>query len=133
MDDAHRITTLLRAWSDGDRQAIDKLMPLVYDELHRQAHVRLRRESPGHSVQTTDLIHEAYIKLVNHPDARWECRNQFFAFAAKIMRNILVDHARGKRRLKRGGLRISVTSADCATPEQDLDLIALDRSPCRDR
>ena len=128
MDDAHRITTLLRAWSDGDRQAIDKLMPLVYDELHRQAHVRLRRESPGHSLQTTDLIHEAYIKLVNHPDARWEGRNQFFAFAAKIMRNILVDHARGKRRLKRDGLRISLTSADPAVPEQDLDLIALDQA-----
>lgn len=128
MDDAHRITRLLRAWSDGDQQAIDKLMPLVYDELHRQAHVRLRRENPGHSFQTTDLIHEAYIKLVSHPDAHWEGRDQFFAFAAKIMRNILVDHARSKRRQKRDGLRISLASADPATPEQDLDLIALDQA-----
>ena len=128
MDDAHKITRLLRAWSDGDRHAVDKLMPLVYDELHRQAHVHLRRERAGHSLQTTDLIHEAYIKLVNHPDTRWEGRNQFFAFAAKIMRNILVDHARSKRRLKRDGLRISLTCADPATPEQDLDLIALDQA-----
>jgi len=128
MDEAHRITTLLKEWSKGDRQAIDKLMPLVYDELHRQAHVRLRRERPGHSLQTTDLIHEAYIKLVNQPDPHWEGRNQFSAFAAKIMRNILVDHARSKQSKKRDGLRISLTSADPATPEQDLDLIALDQA-----
>lgn len=128
MDEAHKITRLLREWSDGDRQAIDKLMPLVYDELHRQAHARLRRERAGHSLQTTDLIHEAYIKLVDHPGASWEGRDQFFAFAARIMRNILVDHARSKRRIKRDGLRISITSADPVTPEQDLDLIALDQA-----
>src|SRR5262245_40208375 len=96
------ITRLLRKWSDGDRQAIDELMPLVYDELHRQAHLRLRGERQGHSFQTTDLIHEAYIKLVNQPDVQWDDRTQFFAFAARVMRNILVDHARAKHRDKRG-------------------------------
>jgi len=128
MDEAHRITRLLREWSEGDRQAIEKLMPLVYDELHRQAHARLRHERPGHSFQTTDLIHEAYIKLVDHPGTQWDGRDQFFAFSARIMRNILVDHARRKRRMKRDGLRISLTGADPATPEQDLDLIALDQA-----
>ena len=128
MDEAHRITRLLREWSDGDRQAIDELMPLVYDELHRQAHRRLRNERAGHSFQTTDLIHEAYLKLAEYPGAQWEGRNQFFAFAARIMRNILVDHARSKRRHKRDGLRISLTKADPASPEQDLDLIALDQA-----
>ena len=128
MDEVHRITKLLRNWSDGDKQAIGELMPLVYDELHRQAHFHLRRERPGHTLQTTDLIHEAYIKLVNHPEVQWEGRDQFFAFAARIMRNILVDHARRKGADKRDGLRISLTSADPATPEQDLDLIALDQA-----
>ena len=128
MDEAHRITRLLRKWSEGDRQAVEELMPLVYEELHRQAHARLRRERAGHSLQTTDLIHEAYLRLIDHPGPQWEARDQFFAFAARIMRNILVDHARGKRRLKRNGLRISLTSADPVTPEQDLDLMALDQA-----
>ena len=130
MDEVQSITKLLREWSDGDRQAIDELMPLVYDELHRQAHLRLGRERPGHSFQTTDLIHEAYIKLVNQPDVEWGNRTQFFAFAARVMRNILVDHARAKQRDKRGGdaFRISLTDVNAATPEQDLDLIALDQA-----
>jgi RNA polymerase sigma factor (TIGR02999 family) len=130
MDDVHRITKLLRNWSDGDRHAVDELMPLVYDELHRQAHLHLRRERPGHTLQTTDLIHEAYIKLINQPEVNWESRAQFFAFAARIMRNILVDHARAKHRDKRGGggLKISLTDVNAATPEPDLDLIALDEA-----
>jgi len=128
MEEAHRITRLLREWSNGDREAVDQLMPLVYDELHRRAHLYLRRERPGHTLQTTDLINEAYLKLVQLPDTHWEARDQFFAFAARIMRNILVDHARSKRRAKRDGLRISITSADPATPEQNLDLIALDQA-----
>lgn len=128
MEEAHRITRLLRQWSNGDREAVDQLMPLVYDELHRRAHLYLRRERPGHTLQTTDLIHEAYLKLVKLPDTHWEARDQFYAFAARIMRNILVDHARSKRRAKRDGLRISITRADPATPEQDLDLVALDQA-----
>lgn len=124
------ITRLLRKWSDGDPQAINELMPLVYDELHRQAHLRLGRERRGHSFQTSDLIHEAYIKLVNQPEVKWDDRTQFFAFAARVMRNILVDHARAKQRDKRGGdpLRISLTDANLSIASQDLDLIALDQA-----
>jgi len=128
MEEAHQITRLLRQWSSGDREAVDQLMPLVYDELHRRAHLYLRLERPNHTLQTTDLIHEAYMKLVDQPDAQMEGRNQFFAFAGKIMRNILVDHARSKRRLKRDGIRISLTSADPSTREQDIDIIALDQA-----
>jgi RNA polymerase sigma factor (TIGR02999 family) len=130
MDDVHRITKLLRNWSDGDRRSLDELMPLVYDELHRQARLHLRREQANHTLQTTDLIHEAYIKLVNQPEVNWESRAQFFAFAARIMRNILVDHARAKQAGKRGGgnWKISLTAADPATPEQNIDLIALDQA-----
>jgi len=130
MDDVHRITKLLRNWSDGDRRSLDELMPLVYDELHRQAHLHLRRERTNHTLQTTDLMHEAYIKLVNQPEMNWESRAQFFAFAARIMRNILVDHARAKQAGKRGGgnWKISLTAADPATPEQNIDLIALDQA-----
>jgi len=130
MDDVHRITKLLRNWSDGNRRSLDELMPLVYDELHRQAHLHLRRERTNHTLQTTDLMHEAYIKLVNQPEMNWESRAQFFAFAARIMRNILVDHARAKQAGKRGGgnWKISLTAADPATPEQNIDLIALDQA-----
>jgi RNA polymerase sigma factor (TIGR02999 family) len=105
-------------------------MPLVYDELHRQAHLHLRRERANHTLQTTDLMHEAYIKLVNQPEVNWENRAQFFAFAARIMRNILVDYARAKQAGKRGGgnWKISLTVADPVTPEQNIDLIALDQA-----
>lgn len=130
MDEVHRITKLLRNWSDGDRQALDELIPLVYDELHRQAHLHLRREGAGHTLQTTALLHEAYIRLVNHREGNWESREQFFAFAARIMRSILVDYARAKQSGKRGGRnwKISLTAADPATPEQNIDLIALDQA-----
>lgn len=128
MEGAHEITRLLRQWSNGDSEAVDHLMPLVYDELHRRAHLYLRRERQNHTFQTTDLIHEAYLRLVDQPETQWEARDHFFAFAARVMRNILVDHARSKRRQKRDGIRISLTTADPAAPEQDLDLVALDQA-----
>lgn len=130
MDDVHKITKLLRNWSHGDGQALEELFPLVYDELHRLAHIYLRRERPGHTLQTTALIHEAYIRLVNHHEGSWDSRGQFFGFAAKIMRNILVDHARAKQREKRGGdaLKVSFTDRNAKTPEIDLDLLALDEA-----
>jgi RNA polymerase sigma factor (TIGR02999 family) len=130
MDDVHRITKLLRKWSDGDGQALEELFPLVYDELHRLAYIYLRRERPGHTLQTTALIHEAYMRLVDRHEGSWDSRAQFFAFAAKIMRNILVDHARAKQREKRGGdaLKVSFTDLNAKTPEIDLDLIALDEA-----
>ena len=129
MHEVHQITKLLQNWSDGDRQALDELMPLVYDELHRRAHIYLRRERPDHTLQTTDLIHEAYINLVKQPEVNWDNRMQFFSFAARIMRNILVDHARAKQRKKRGGyLKVSLMDADASVRGPDLDLVALDEA-----
>lgn len=130
MDDFHKITKLLHNWSGGDDQALDELFPLVYDELHRQAGKHLGRERAGHTFQTTDLLHEAYIRLAGHSEGSWENRYQFFAFAAKIMRNILVDHARAKQREKRGAgaLKISLADANAQIPELDLHLMALDEA-----
>jgi RNA polymerase sigma factor (TIGR02999 family) len=128
--EARKITKLLHNWSDGDETALNELFPLVYDELHRQAGKYLRGERPGHTLQTTALLHEAYIRLAGHSEGSWENRFQFFAFAAKIMRNILVDHARAKQREKRGAgaLKISLADISPQTPELDLDLLALDEA-----
>jgi RNA polymerase sigma factor (TIGR02999 family) len=132
-DEAREITNLLHNWSGGDSKALDELLPLVYDELHRQAGNYLRREPPGHTLQTTALLHEAYIRLAGHVKGNWENRFQFFAFAAKIMRHILVDHARAKQREKRGGgaLKISIAEINPIMPAPDLDLMALDEALSR--
>ncbi len=131
MKQSHNITELLRQWSDGNRAALDALMPLVYQELHHQAARYLRHERAGNSLQTTALIHEAYIKLIDQPDIQWQSRTQFFAFAAKVMRHILVDRARAKHREKRGGDAIKV-ALDEATmirvDERNIDLMALDEA-----
>ena len=129
-DDFHKITTLLRDWSGGDKHALDELFHLVYDELHQQARKHLWGQKAGHTLQTTALLHEAYIRIAGHVEGSWESRFQFFAFAAKIMRNILVDHARAKQRAKRGAgaLKISLTHIDPQTPELELDLMALDQA-----
>ena len=102
MPDRSEITRLLEDWSHGDRAALDQLWPLVYPELHRLARNYMRRERPDHTLQTTALVHEAYMRLVGQP-ARSESRAHFFAAAAQVMRHILVDHARGRQRAKRGG------------------------------
>src|SRR6266545_4551296 len=103
------VSELLNAWSIGDQDALDKLMPVVYDELRRQASNYLRRERPGHTLQTTALVHEAYLRLIDQKDMRWQNRAQFFGIAAQLMRRILVDHARAKHRAKRGaGLRMTL-------------------------
>jgi RNA polymerase sigma factor (TIGR02999 family) len=107
----HDVSALLVAWRGGDRQAFDQLVPLVYGELHSLADRQLRRESPGHSLQTTALLHEAYLRLVG-ADVRWEGRVHFFAVAAQIMRRVLVDHARARARNKRGGGVAPVTLED---------------------
>jgi RNA polymerase sigma factor (TIGR02999 family) len=96
-------TRLLADWSHGDQSALDKLLPLVYGELHRLARSYMRAERPDHTLQTTALVHEAYLRLVRQQDARPETRVHFFAAAAKMMRQILVDHARARLRTKRGG------------------------------
>jgi RNA polymerase sigma factor (TIGR02999 family) len=125
------ITELLLTWNDGNQQALEKLMPLVYDELHRQAARFLRRERSDHTLQTTALIHEAYLKLVNQPEINWESRTHFFAIAANIMRRILVDYARSKNAEKRGGdfLKMPLEEAgEVAGKEKSVDLMALDEA-----
>src|SRR6059058_4400649 len=103
MSSTHEVTQLLLAWSDGDRTALDKLTPLVYEELRRMAHRYMSRERPGHTMQTTALVNEAYLRLVNRDAVQWQNRAHFFAIAAQLMRSILVDHARSYASAKRGG------------------------------
>jgi RNA polymerase sigma factor (TIGR02999 family) len=127
------ITQLLVDWGKGDQKALDKLMPLVYSELRRQAGNYLRRERPGHTLQPTALVNEAYLKLIDQKHAKWQNRAQFFGVAAQLMRRILVDHARAHQAEKRGGSdqqRLSITSAGQlgAKPvisEPSIDLLAL--------
>jgi len=128
---APEITQMLRECSNGNKAAWDDLLPLVYDELHRQAAYYLRRERVGHTLQTTALIHEAYLKLVDQRSANWESRTHFFAIAAQAMRRILVDYARATHRKKRGGDDIRITLDEAMLPAADnrsVDLIALDEA-----
>src|SRR5580700_11338842 len=99
---AIQITQLLRSWSEGDEGAIDRLMPLVYDELHRMARRYMSSEKPGHTLQATALVNEAYLRLVQASQANWQNRTHFFAVSAQVMRRILVDWARGRQSAKRG-------------------------------
>jgi RNA polymerase sigma factor (TIGR02999 family) len=124
------VTELLRNWSDGDKQAQEKLFQVVYNELHRQAARYLRNEHPGLSLQTTDLIHEAYLRLINQQHVEWQNRLHFFGIAAQVMRRILVDHARSRQAVKRGGsaIRLPLEEAMVALPGQDLDFVALDEA-----
>jgi len=116
-----------------EKEALDKLMPAVYDELRRQAARYLRRERAGHTLQTTALIHEAYVRLVDQRNVEWQNRAHFFGIAAQMMRRILVDHARTKKRAKRGGsdVKISLADATILVKEQDLDVVALDEALTR--
>ena len=122
------VTELLHAWSDGHPAAIDKLIPLIYDEIRRIAEHYLRRERPNHTLQPTALVHEAYLRLVDQKQTGWKNRAYFFGAAAQIMRRILVDHARQHRAAKRGGAERMVTlNEDVAFAEQrDVNLLALD-------
>ena len=124
---ADDISTLLRAWSAGDQSALERLTPIVYAELHSLARRYLRREHPGHSLQTTALVNEAYLRLVNQQRMQWHNRAQFFAVSAQLMRRILVDHAR-RHNLKRGGgvHHVSLDEASVVGGGQDADLVALD-------
>src|SRR5262245_1652192 len=124
------ITELLASYGRGDKESLDQLMPIVYDELRRQAARYLRREQAGHTLQTTALIHEAYVRLVDQRNVQWQNRAHFFGIAAQMMRRILVDHARTKKRAKRGGSAVKVSLADAtvAVKGQDLDVVALDEA-----
>ena len=131
----HDVTALLMAWRQGDEEALGHLTPLVYDELHRLAERYMRGERAGHSLQTTALVNEAYIKLVDSSRVRWQNRVHFFAVAAQLMRRILVDFARRRRYQKRGGDWQKVTLAegfDVATNVNN-DLVAVDRGAARAR
>ncbi|HEV8428036.1 MAG TPA: sigma-70 family RNA polymerase sigma factor [Pyrinomonadaceae bacterium] len=131
--EAENITDLLVSYSRGDKESLDKLMPIVYDELRRQAARYLRRELPGHTLQTTALIHEAYVRLVDQRNVQWQNRAHFFGIAAQMMRRILVDHARTKKRAKRGGshIKVSLDDANIAVRSQDLDVVAVDEALSR--
>src|SRR5687767_4760983 len=124
---SHQVTKLLRDWSDGDQSAPDKLMPLVYEELRRLAHLYMRREKPGITLQTAALVNEAYVRLVGQNNIQWEGRSHFFGIAARLMRQILVDQAR-RRNAKRGGdaIRVSLTEATSVAHEQSASVVALD-------
>ena len=122
------VTTLLIDWSQGDRSALDRLMPLVYGELHQLAEHYMSREDPAHTLQSTALVHEAYLKLIDQQRVQWKNRAQFFGVAAQMLRRILVDHARIAKAQKRGGeaRKLSLDEAVDAPEARDLDLVALD-------
>ncbi len=121
------VSNLLRAWSDGDRGALDRLTPIVYEELRRLARHYMKGERASHSLQTTALVNEAYLRLVHYKCMRWQNRAHFFAVSAQLMRRILVDHAR-RHSLKRGGgvQRVSLENAAGIAGERAADLVALD-------
>jgi RNA polymerase sigma factor (TIGR02999 family) len=125
---SQEVSQLLRAWSDGDRTALDKLVPLIYDELRRMARRYMDRQQAGHTLQTTALIHEAYLKLIDRKEAHWRNRAHFFGVAAKAMRSILVDYARASHAAKRGGeaVLVSLDEAAVASDERAAELLALD-------
>ena len=129
---------MLRAWGDGEQAASDDLVRAVYGELRRQARYQLRRERPNHTLDTTALINEAYIKLIEQRSVKWQHRGHFFSLAAELMRRILVDHAKARHRKKRGGANEAVALEDAlpvidmaAHDAPDVDLIALDQALSR--
>jgi RNA polymerase sigma factor (TIGR02999 family) len=126
----NEITRLLTAWTDGDQSALEKLVPLVESELHRLAHHYMGRERPGHTLQTSALVNEAYIRLIDWKNVRWQNRAHFFAVSAQLMRRILVDFARERNYLKRGGgaSQVSLAEAESLPLERNDDLVALDEA-----
>lgn len=126
----HEITQLLAEWSDGNQSALDELYPLVYDELHRLARRYMSRERKGHTLQTTALINEAYVRLVDQRNVHWANRSHFFAISAQIMRRILIDHARRHAYAKRGGgaQQVSLDEAVAVTSDIGAELLRLDEA-----
>ena len=128
------VTQMLKEWSEGKQEILDELMPLVYEELRRQASRYLRRERSDHTLQTTALIHEAYLKLIDQKAVEWQNRAHFFGIAAQAMRRILLDYARERHREKRGGAaeNLPIEAAEfVASGEKSIDLIALDEALTR--
>jgi RNA polymerase sigma factor (TIGR02999 family) len=127
--DRDDVSALLRAWTNGDQSALEKLTPIVYAELHRLARRYMRHERPGHSLQTTDLVNEAYMRLVDYKRMQWQDRAHFFAVSAQLMRRILVERAR-RHNVKRGGRvpHVSLEDAAVVSRERDSDLVELDHA-----
>ncbi len=128
MPSSSEITDLLIEWGNGDQTALAQLIPLVERELHRLAHRYMRREQPGHTLQTTALVNEAFLRLMDQNRVRWQNRAHFFGIAAQIMRRLLLNYARDQKRAKRGGggLQISLSEVDVISTQKSLELIALD-------
>jgi len=128
MQPQEEIADLLQSWSQGDQGAIDKLAPLVYDELHRLAKRYMSDERPGHTLQTTALLNEAYLRLVHSSHPNWEGRSHFFGVCAQVMRRILVDWARSRQAVKRGGdvSALDLNEALAAATQPGTDLVAID-------
>jgi RNA polymerase sigma factor (TIGR02999 family) len=126
----HSVSHLLQRWSDGDRSALDQLLPLVYDELRRMARRYMGQQPSGHTLQTTALIHEAYLRLVGQEEKQWENRAHFFGVAAQAMRHILVDYARARHTAKRGGetRAVSLEEAAIVSDERAAEMVALDEA-----
>jgi len=124
------VTRLLEDWSGGDQDALEKLIPLIQPELHRLAHHYMSRERPGHTLQTTALLNEAYLRLVDNPKRNWQNRAHFTAAAAQLMRRIMVDRARERRALKRGGdaIKVSLDEAALVSEQRAEELLALDEA-----
>ena len=124
------ITQLLIKWREGDQAALNELLPLVYGELRRIAKYYLRQERPEHTLQASDLVHEAYLRLVDKNEIDWQGRAHFFGIAAVRMRHILVEHARNRQAAKRGGgeYRLSLSKADRAAEQRDVNLLALEEA-----
>jgi RNA polymerase sigma factor (TIGR02999 family) len=122
------VTGLLRAWGKGDRDAGDRLVPLIYQQLRRRAAAYLRRERPNHTLQATALVHEAFLRLVDQRQVAWQNRAQFYGVASQMMRRILVDHARRRKMNKRSGhwMRVSLTDLGAAAPDRGFDVLMLD-------
>jgi RNA polymerase sigma factor (TIGR02999 family) len=125
---SNEVTQLLVAWGNGDQAARDQLMPLVYAELHRLAHRHIKRERPGHTLQTSALVNEAFVRLVDQRDVHWQSRAHFFGIAAQMMRRILVDYARKRRFAKRGGnqLQVSLNEELVAANQRSAEVVLLD-------
>jgi RNA polymerase sigma factor (TIGR02999 family) len=126
MPATHEVTLLLAGWAKGDRRALDELTPLVYKELRQLAAGYLRKERKSHTLQPTALVHEAYLRLVNQKNPNWQDRAHFYGVAARLMRQILVDHARRRQAGKRAGLKVPLEEAVSFEPERSRDLVALD-------
>lgn len=126
---SHEVTQMLRKWSDGDKAALEELTPIIYAELHRMAKRYIGRERKGHTLQTTALVNEAYVRLIDWKNAKWENRAHFFGVSAQLMRRILVDFARKQPKAKNAQLyKVSLDKAEGETDEKDADLVALDEA-----